>query len=62
MLDGLQPGCILITFHLLKHLQDNIFPLTDNIKLELQEIKCHKARITELSCGKYYYKRKEGGK
>ena len=53
-LDGLQPGCISIMFHLPEFLR-KIFPLTREQISELQRLRCHHARIIKLSCEDLQY-------
>ena len=53
-LDGLQPGCISIIFHLPEFLR-KIFPLTQEQVSELQRLRCHHARIIKLSCKDWQY-------
>ena len=53
-LDGLQPGCICIIFHLPEHLR-KIFPLTHDQISELKKLRCFNAKILKLSCEDLQY-------
>ena len=55
MLDGLKPGCICITFHLLDHLLSAVFPLNDEEIQELKELKCGDAKTMMLQCENFSY-------
>lgn len=61
VLDGLKGGCILVEFHLLENMVETIFPLSKKMRVKLLELNCCTAKITEISCGKYYCKLKSTG-
>ena len=54
-LDGLKPGCICVTLHLLDHLVKDIFPLSIDQQAALQSLTCNGSKIRSLICESYTY-------
>jgi len=54
-LDGLKPGCICVTIHLLDHLVKKIFPLSEDQQEELKMLTCNRSKIRSLTCESFRY-------
>ena len=55
LLDGLKPGCICVTLHLLDHLVKDIFPLSIHQQAALQSLTCNGSKIRSLTCEPFTY-------
>ena len=54
-LDGLKPGCICVTLHLLGHLVKDSFPLSIDQQAALQSLTCNGSKIRSLTCEPFTY-------
>ena len=54
-LDGLKPGCICVTLHLLDHLVKDTFPLSVDQQAALQSLTCNGSKIRSLTCEPFTY-------
>ena len=54
-LDGLKPGRICVTLHLLDHLVKDIFPLSIDQQAALQSLTCNGSKIRSLTCEHFSY-------
>ena len=54
-LDGLKPGCLCVTLHLLDHLVKDTFPLSTDQQAALQSLTCNGSKIRSLICETFTY-------
>ena len=55
LLDGLKPGCIRVTLHILDHLVKDTFPLNTDQQAALQSLTCNGSKIRSLTCEPFSY-------